>query len=114
MKRLMLGVGLAVGAWLLVHPQPASSQGVEAMVGEIRLVPYGFAPEGWAFCEGQMLPLAQNQALYSLIGAKWGGNATTQFALPDLREAEKALAAKNGEGKARYIIALSGVYPTRP
>ena len=44
-----------------------------------------FAPTGWAFCQGQLLPIAQNQALFSLLGTTYGGNGTTTFALPDLR-----------------------------
>ncbi|HEY5196409.1 MAG TPA: tail fiber protein [Solirubrobacteraceae bacterium] len=57
----------------------------EPFVAEIRVLPYNFAPRGWAFCSGQVLPIAQNQALFSLIGTFYGGNGTTNFALPDLR-----------------------------
>src|ERR1044071_219623 len=57
----------------------------EPFVGEIRMVGFNFAPRGWAFCNGQQLPIAQNSALFSLIGATYGGNGTTTFALPDLR-----------------------------
>jgi microcystin-dependent protein len=51
----------------------------------IIIVPYNFAPRGWAFCNGQILPIAQNTALFSLIGTTFGGNGQTTFALPDLR-----------------------------
>jgi microcystin-dependent protein len=54
-------------------------------LGEIRLVPYNFAPRGWAFCSGQILSIAQNTALFSLLGTTYGGNGQTTFALPDLR-----------------------------
>ncbi len=54
-------------------------------VAEIRLFPYNFAPIGWAFCEGQLLPISQNTALFSLIGTYYGGNGISNFALPDLR-----------------------------
>jgi microcystin-dependent protein len=49
------------------------------------LVSFSFAPKGWALCNGQLLPIAQNQALFSLLGATYGGNGQTTFALPDLR-----------------------------
>jgi microcystin-dependent protein len=51
----------------------------------IILVPYNFAPRGWAFCFGQILPISQNTALFSLLGTTYGGNGQTTFALPDLR-----------------------------
>jgi microcystin-dependent protein len=54
-------------------------------LGEIRLVPFGFAPKGWALCAGQLLPINQNQALFSLLGTYYGGDGKTTFALPDLR-----------------------------
>jgi microcystin-dependent protein len=54
-------------------------------LGEIRINSFGFAPEGWALCNGQILPINQNQALFSLIGTFYGGNGTTNFALPDLQ-----------------------------
>lgn len=57
----------------------------EAFLGEIRRVSFNFAPRGWALCNGQMLSIAQNQALFSLLGTQYGGNGTTTFALPDLR-----------------------------
>ena len=54
-------------------------------VAEIRLFPYNFAPRGWAFCAGQLLPISQNTALFSLLGTTYGGNGTSTFALPDLQ-----------------------------
>ncbi|KPV57334.1 tail collar protein [Paenibacillus sp. A3] len=57
----------------------------EPFLGEIRLFAFNFAPEGWAFCDGQLLPINQNQPLFSLLGTTYGGNGTTTFALPDLR-----------------------------
>src|SRR6266568_2255274 len=58
---------------------------LEPFLGEIILVPYNFAPQGWAFCEGQLLSIAQNTALFSLLGTTYGGDGRTTFALPDLR-----------------------------
>ncbi|MFY2556326.1 phage tail protein [Corallococcus terminator] len=57
----------------------------EPFVGEIVMFAGNFAPRGWAFCQGQILPIAQNTALFSLLGTTYGGNGTTTFALPDLR-----------------------------
>jgi microcystin-dependent protein len=54
-------------------------------MGEIRLVAFNFAPQGWAQCNGQLLPINQNQALFSLLGTMYGGNGQTTFALPDMR-----------------------------
>jgi len=54
-------------------------------LGEIKLVSFNFAPRGWAFCNGQLLPINQNQALFSLLGTTYGGDGRTTFALPDLR-----------------------------
>ena len=54
-------------------------------LGMIIIVPYNFSPRGWAFCNGQILPIAQNTALFSLLGTTYGGNGQTTFALPDLR-----------------------------
>jgi microcystin-dependent protein len=57
----------------------------DEFVGEIRVFPYNFAPRGWAFCDGQVLPISQNTALFSLLGTTYGGNGQSTFALPDLR-----------------------------
>lgn len=57
----------------------------DAFLGELRLFPYGFTPKYWASCEGQLLPISQNTALFSLLGTNYGGNGTTNFQLPDLR-----------------------------
>lgn len=58
---------------------------VEPFIGEIRLMPYNFAPRGWAMCNGQLVAINTNQALFALLGTFYGGNGTTNFALPDLR-----------------------------
>ncbi len=57
----------------------------EPFIAEIKMFGGNFAPRGWAFCEGQLLPIAQNSALFSLIGTIYGGDGRTTFALPDLR-----------------------------
>ncbi len=57
----------------------------EPFLAEIRIYGFNFAPRGWAFCDGQILPINQNQSLYSLLGTTYGGDGRTSFALPDLR-----------------------------
>ena len=57
----------------------------EPFLAEIRIVGFNFAPRGWALCDGQILPINQNQSLYSLLGTTYGGDGRTSFALPELR-----------------------------
>lgn len=57
----------------------------EPFLGQIMMVGFTFAPRGWAMCDGQLLPISQNQALFSLLGTIYGGDGRTTFALPDLR-----------------------------
>ncbi len=57
----------------------------EPFLAEVRMVGFNFAPRGWAYCDGQILPINQNQSLYSLLGTTYGGDGRTTFALPDMR-----------------------------
>lgn len=57
----------------------------EPYIGEIKLVGFNYPPRGWALCNGQLLPINQNQALFAILGTTYGGNGVTTFALPDLR-----------------------------
>ena len=57
----------------------------DPFVGQLMLAPYNFAPRGWAFCAGQLIPISQNPALFSLLGTQYGGNGTSNFALPNLQ-----------------------------
>jgi microcystin-dependent protein len=57
----------------------------DPFVAEIRIFPFNFPPRGWAWCDGQLLPLSQNTALFSLLGTTYGGNGKSNFALPDLQ-----------------------------
>ncbi len=57
----------------------------DPFVAEIRVFPFNFAPKGWAWCNGQLMPLSQNTALFSLLGTTYGGNGKSNFALPDLQ-----------------------------
>ena len=58
---------------------------MDPFVAEIRMFPFNFPPKGWAWCDGQLLPLSQNTALFSLLGTTYGGNGKSNFALPDLQ-----------------------------
>lgn len=58
---------------------------MDPFVAEIRIFPFNFAPKGWAFCNGQIMPLSQNTALFSLLGTTYGGDGKSTFALPDLQ-----------------------------
>jgi len=57
----------------------------DPFLGEVKMVGFNFAPRGWAFCDGSLLQIAQNEALFSLLGTTYGGDGQTTFALPDLR-----------------------------
>src|ERR1700716_79862 len=58
---------------------------MDPFVAEIRIFPFNFAPKGWAFCNGQLMPISQNTALFSLLGVTYGGNGQSTFALPDMQ-----------------------------
>jgi len=79
----------------------------EPFIGQIILVPYNFAPRGWAFCNGQLLPIAQYTALFSLLGTTFGGDGRTTFALPDLR-GRVPISAGQGPGLQNYGLGEVG------
>jgi microcystin-dependent protein len=79
----------------------------QPFLGQIILVPYNFAPQGWAFCNGQMLSIAQNTALFSLLGTTFGGDGQTTFALPDLR-GRVPLSSGQGPGLQNYNLGQVG------
>ncbi|OPX45623.1 phage tail collar domain protein [Ruminiclostridium hungatei] len=80
---------------------------IEYYIGGIVLFPYNFAPAGWAPCQGQILQISQYQALFALIGATYGGDGRTTFALPNLKGASPL-------PDMGYYIATIGIFPTRP
>lgn len=80
---------------------------MDPILGEIRIFAGTFAPRGWAFCQGQLLNIAQNQALFALLGTTYGGNGTTTFALPDLR-GRVALGFGQGTGLSSYVLGQQG------
>jgi microcystin-dependent protein len=79
----------------------------EPFIGQILLVPYNFAPKGWAFCQGQLLSIAQNTALFALIGNTYGGDGIATFALPDLR-GRVALSSGQHPGQSNYNLGQTG------
>ena len=87
-------------------------------LGEIKIMSFGFAPRNWAMCNGQFLPINQNQALFSLLGTIYGGNGQTTFALPDLRgQTPIHQGQKHDRNKRRrasaYAVDLGDAYCTR-
>lgn len=79
---------------------------IDVYVGSIYLYPYNFIPKGWAECRGQILQIEQFEALYALIGIKYGGDGRSTFAVPNLQGAEPLPDMK-------YCIALEGIFPNR-
>jgi microcystin-dependent protein len=98
-------VALLAGAALPWRPRPAraETQGFEQYLGEIKLFALGFAPQGWALCNGQLLPINQNQALFSILGTQYGGDGQVNFALPDLR-GRVAIHQGQGPGLSPYSV----------
>jgi microcystin-dependent protein len=82
----------------------------DAFMAEIRIVPFSFAPTGWAFCDGQHLSISQNSALYSLIGTSYGGDGITNFALPDL-QGSLPVGAGQGAALSNYDVGQAGGVP---
>lgn len=80
---------------------------MEPLIGQITMFAGAFAPRGWAFCDGQLLPIERHQRLFGLLGTTYGGDGRSTFALPDMRMATKA------GPDVHYIIAVEGVYPSR-
>jgi microcystin-dependent protein len=88
---------------------------MEPLLGQIQAFGFDWAPRGWMTCEGQLLPIPQYTALFSLLGTTYGGDGRTTFALPDLREDTRGKGAKPDAAPAlQYCIAVEGVYPSRP
>ena len=98
-------VVLAAAAWTAV---PACAQsGGSPYLGEIIVVGFNFAPIGWAECNGQILAISQNQALFALVGTIYGGDGQQTFALPDLR-GRTPLHQGQGPGLSNYVIGQVG------
>jgi microcystin-dependent protein len=80
----------------------------EPFLAEVRIVGFNFAPRGWAFCDGQILPINQNQSLYSLLGTTYGGDGRTSFALPDLRGRTPLHVGRSNGGDDHLLGGKSG------
>lgn len=140
MKKIILVMTIS---FISLIPIENSIQAQESFLGEIKMFAGTFAPRGWAFCEGQTLPINSNTALFSLLGTTYGGDGRTTFNLPDLRgrapvhpgtinsesNTPRVGTALNGTKvikgddsselttqstlRINYIICLSGMYPSR-
>ena len=84
-----------------------SSFGQECLIGEVRMFAGNFAPRNWAFCDGQLLPISSNQALFSILGTMYGGDGRNTFALPDLR-GRSAVHEGNGPGLPNVSLGEKG------
>ncbi len=79
----------------------------DPFVAEIRIFPFNFAPRGWAWCDGQLLPISQNTALFSLLGTTYGGDGKSNFALPDL-QGRAAMHPGQGPGLSLHDLGETG------
>jgi len=79
----------------------------DPFVAEIRIFPFNFAPKGWAWCNGQLLPISQNTALFSLLGTTYGGDGKSTFALPDM-QGNAPIHAGQGPGLSLYDLGQMG------
>ncbi|WHU00800.1 tail fiber protein [Sphingomonas sp. NIBR02145] len=108
MKTVLLASAIAaIGFALPAHAQR------DAIVGQVRLIGFDFCPEGWAEADGRLLPIQGNQALFALFSSSYGGNGSTNFALPDLRKAIPT-PVTDKEKRLRYCVAIRGDFPRRP
>lgn len=80
---------------------------MDPFVAEIRIVPFNFAPKGWAWCNGQIMPISQNTALFALLGTTYGGDGKSTFALPDL-EGSSAMHPGQGQGLSQRFLGEMG------
>ena len=93
--------------FLLLLLTPLCATYGQPFIGEIKIVPYNFAPTGWADCSGQIMSISQNTALFSLLGTTYGGNGTSNFALPNLN-GSVAVDAGQGPGLSNDNLGQSG------
>ena len=83
---------------------------MDPFVGQVSIFAFSFAPKGWAFCQGQMMPISQNTALFSILGTAYGGNGATTFALPNLQGCA-AVGAGQGPALSEYPLGEQGGVP---
>ena len=94
-------------------PALVSADATEPFVGEIDIFAFNIVPKGWMSCDGQLLPISSNTALFSLLGATYGGDGKSTFALPDLNGTNPLGVNAEGEERGNYCIAVQGIYPPR-
>jgi microcystin-dependent protein len=92
---------------IILLSSPVVHAQLTPFLGQIMIVPYNFAPNGWAFCDGSLLSVSENTALFSLLGTTYGGNGTSTFALPDLR-GRAPIGAGEGPGLSSYTLGMQG------
>lgn len=97
-------------ACLTVVATAPARAGIDPYIGEIMYVGFSFCPRGWAPLRGQILSIAQNTALFSLLGTRYGGNGNTTFALPNI----PPVPTLTPGAVLTACIALEGIYPSRP
>ena len=111
MKKILKSMVLALLVSFTLTP--AAHAGSEPYLGHVIIFAGGFAPRGWEFCNGQLLPIAGNEALFSLLGNEYGGDGRTSFALPNLKDKGIRILPNSNTGFRQYIIAIQGEYPSR-
>jgi len=105
MKKLALACALIISC---AFTSSLKAQGSDPFLGQIAFVPYNFVPQNWAPCNGQLMSISQNQALFSLLGTMYGGNGTTTFALPDMRGRVLVHEGQAPGGPTNYTMGQSG------
>lgn len=106
-SRHLVGTGCAAALGLFAFAAPTLAAAQEPFLGEVAVFGFNFCPRGWAAAEGQLLPISQNTALFSLLGTSYGGDGRTTFALPDLR-GRVVLAPGMGPGLSNYALGQRG------
>lgn len=104
MRKYLLLLGTI--PFLVLSPR-ASAQASQPYLGEVAIVAFNFAPQGWATCDGQLLPISENETLFNLIGTTYGGDGQSTFALPDLR-GRVPIHQGQGPGLSNYFLAQTG------
>ncbi len=111
-RRTLLRGGVLVGTTAavatLAGAVPAAAYGSQPYVGEIRIFAGNFPPAGWLFCEGQLLPISENETLFQLIGTTYGGDGESTFMLPDMRGRVPVHMGTDPEGVHHPIAEMAG------
>ena len=112
MKNTVLTAGLCAAA-LSLSSTGAHAQGYGYALGEVVRIAADFCPKDTLEADGRLLPIAQNTALFSILGTRYGGDGRTTFALPDLRGAQKSANADGSQQAIRFCIVTAGIFPSR-